>query len=125
MGQRRVVARLWMPTLAALLLATAPAVRQRAPSDFAPTQAGAHAETFGVVPFGEALALGTSRFSVSEFSRIERSRLLPVAGGLVALGGLLAVAIPWRSSLGQRGSRTGLYPVRRIARPRAPPFQLA
>jgi hypothetical protein len=122
MGQRRVVARLWMPTLAALLLATASAARQPGPSDPAPTQAGDHTETFGVVPFGEALAFSTSRLSVSEFSRIERSRPLP---GIVALGGLLAVAIRWRSSLGQRGSRTGLYPVRRIAGPRAPPFQLA
>jgi hypothetical protein len=125
MGQRRVAARLWMPTLAVLLLIAAPASRPGS-SDLAPTQPGDRAEALGALPFGESLALGASRLSVSEFSRrIERSRALPFAAGLVALGGLLAVAVCWRCLLRKRRSRKVLSPLRRIAGPRAPPLQLA
>jgi hypothetical protein len=123
MGQRSVVARLWMPTLAALLLATAPAVRPGS-SDLAQTRSGDRAEAFGVIRPGEPLALSTSRLSVSEFSRgIERFRPLAVAAGLVAL--LLAVAVCSRASLRQRRSRTVLSALRRLAGPRAPPLRLA
>jgi hypothetical protein len=125
MGQRSVVARLWMPTLAALLLATTPAVRPGS-SDLAQTRSGDRTEAFGAIPPGEPLALGTSRLSVSEFSRgIERFRPLAVAAGLVALCGLFAVAVCWRSSLRQRRSRTVLSALRRLAGPRAPPLQVA
>ena len=122
MGQRRVVARLWMPTLAALLLATAPALRPGS-SDVSQPRSGDRAEAFGAVPPGEPLALSTSQLSVSEFSRgIERFRPLVVAAGLVAL--LLAVAVCSRFSLRQRRSRTALSALRRFAGPRAPPLQL-
>ena len=89
MGQRRVAAPLWLPTLAALLLVAAPASRPGSPA-LAPAQSGDRAETLGVLPFGEALVLGTVRFSVSEFRGTERSRHLPDAAELAALGGLLA-----------------------------------
>ena len=125
MGQRRVAARVWLPTLAALLLLAAPASRPGSPA-LLPAQSGDRAETLGVLPFGEALVLGAVRLSVSEFSRgTERSRPLPDAAGLAALGGLLAAAVCWRSSSRQARRRTDLFPLRSIAGPRAPPLHLA
>lgn len=125
MAQRRDAARLWITTLATLLLLAALASRQGL-TDLASSQSPDGAEALGVLPFDEGLGLSTSQLSVSEFSRgIERSRPLPFVAGLMALGGLLAVAVCWRSSSRQRRRRDVLSPLRPVAGPRAPPLQLA
>ena len=124
MGQRRVAARLWTLTLAALLLGAAPASRLGS-LDLAPSQLSERAEVLGSLPFGEGMVLSSARLFVSESSGIERSQPLFVASGLVALCTLLAVGVSWRSSLLGRRRWTLLSPLRHLAGPRAPPLQLA
>jgi hypothetical protein len=122
MGHGRVAARLWMSAFAALVLLAALA-SQPGIADPAPSRAADGTETIGVLPFGEAPGLSTTQRPVGEsFSGIDRSRPIPFAAVVLALGGLLAAALCWRASSNERRRRAFLSPLRLVAGPRAPPL---